>query len=122
MKLSLRTNATNAPAQTGHYEVFEREVDPEEAFEFVSRLVSPQDIIYLNEPHGSLDFWKHEGSLWMELNTDMLWATSQVNEIEAKAIIKMLAWEESFGYCIPTTEREWDAYSPRDDAPIQQVT
>jgi hypothetical protein len=119
MKLSLRVIATNAPAQTGNYEVFEREVYPEEAFEFLGRLVSSQDIVQLEEPHGSLDFWKHEDSLWMELSTDALWATSQVNEIEAKAIIDMLARKESFGYCIPTTTREWDAYAPLDDALIQ---
>ena len=63
MKISLRAMATDASAQTGNYEVFEREVWPDEAFEFLSRLVSPQDIIYLEESHDSLDFWTRRFSL-----------------------------------------------------------
>jgi hypothetical protein len=121
MKISLRAMATDASAQTGNHAVFEREVWPDEAFQFLSRLVSPQDIIYLEESHGSLNFWKHEGCLWMELYTTTLWATSQVNEIEAKAIIDMLARGDKFSYCIPTTKREWDAYAPLDDALITKA-
>jgi|ERR1700730_5098128 len=126
MKLSLRTTPTEDAAQTvnqprANYEVFERDVLPDEAFVFLNRLVSSEDMIYLEEPHCSIDVWKHEESLWVEIYSAELWATSQVSDAEAKAIIDMLDRGDSFGNCIPTTNREWDAYAPLgNDAPIHQ--
>jgi len=120
MKLSLRTTAARAPAKS-NYEILERDVSTDEAFELLGRLASPQAIIYLETSTGSLDLWKHEGSLWVEVYRDELWATSEVNSDEAKCIIEMLERDETFGYCKPVTNREWDAYAPLgDNLPVRQ--
>ena len=59
--------------------------------------------------------------VWVEIYSAEVWATSQVSDVEARAIIEMLDRGDSFGNCIPTTNREWDAYAPLgDNAPIQQ--
>jgi hypothetical protein len=88
---------------------------PDEAFAFLNRLVCPQDMIYLEESHCSIDFWKHDGSLWVEIYSAELWATSEVSESEASAIIEIVNRRGSFGNSIPSTSREWDAYAPLVD-------
>jgi len=116
--------AANGPAQTGaqpgaSYEVFEREASPDEAAAFLDRLVSSEDMIYLEDPACSVDVWKHDGSLWVEIYSAKLWATSQVSDPEVIAIINVLDGGGSFGNRIPNTNREWDAYAPLgDNAPI----
>ncbi|MCM3874617.1 MAG: hypothetical protein ND895_28315 [Pyrinomonadaceae bacterium] len=117
MKLSLQIISTEDAAQTtvppsANYEVLERDVLPGEAFDFLNRLVSPQDMIYLEQPRCSIDFWKHDESLWVEIYSAELWATSEVSDTEARAIIDMLDRGDSFGNSIPMTNREWDAYAP----------
>jgi hypothetical protein len=114
MKLSLRTTAASDPTKS-NYEIFERDVSTDEAFELLGRLASPQDIIYLETSTGSLDLWKHEGSLWVEVYRDELWATSEVNSDEARCIIEMLERDDAFCNCKPFTNREWDAYAPLGD-------
>jgi hypothetical protein len=118
MKLSLRTASNGNSAQSltaSNYEVFEREVSPDEAFAFLAKLVSPEDMIYLEKSGRSVDVWKYEESLWVEICSAQLWATSHVSEAEAVAIIDMLDSGHSFGNCIPITNREWDAYAPLGD-------
>jgi len=56
----IASHSNQCSGTTGNHEVFEGEVNSEEAFTFLGKLVSSQDIIYLAEPHGSLDFWRHE--------------------------------------------------------------
>ena len=120
MKLSLRT-LTSEPMNTPKYEIFKRNVSTDEAFALLGRLASPQDIIYLEAGTGSIDFWKHEGRLWVEIYSNQLWATSEVDAHEAKRIIEMLDCDETFGNYIPVTDREWDAYAPLgDNVPVCQ--
>jgi hypothetical protein len=116
MKLTLYSFKSDVPrekiCQPGvEYEVFESEVRPDEVFAFFDRLVYPRDSFYLEVPECSLDFWKHEQAIWVEITSAEFWATSEVSCDEAKAIIETLYRGEMFGSRIPTASREWDAYA-----------
>lgn len=67
MKFSLQTIGTREPAETANYEIFKHDVSTDKAFALLSRLVCPQDIIYLETNNSSVDFWKEEESLWVEI-------------------------------------------------------
>lgn len=116
MKLTLHSFKSDVPrekvCQPGvEYQVFESDVGPDEAFAFFDRLVYPRDSFYLEVPEYVLDFWKHEGAIWVEVTGADFWATSEVSPDEARAIIEALNRGEEFGGRIPATGREWDAYS-----------
>jgi len=116
MKLTLHIFESDFPrekiCQAGlDYRILECEVGPHEAYTFIDRLIFARDIVYLEGQGGSLDFWKHDQSLWTELTSDDIWATSEVSHDAARAIIEMLDRGERFGSRIPTTTREWDAYA-----------
>ncbi len=116
MKRTLHTFESEVPrekiGQPGlDYQVLECEVGSHEAYAFIDRLIFARDIVYLEGQRGSLDFWKHDQSLWTELTSANIWATSEVSHDEARAIIEMLDRGEGFGSHIPTTTREWDAYA-----------
>ena len=116
MKLTLYSFKSNVPqekvCQPGvEYQTFEADVGPDEAFAFFGRLGFPRDSFSLEAPECSLDFWKHEQAIWVEVTSPGLWATSEVSCDEAKAIIGALYRGEVFGGRIPATGREWDAYA-----------
>lgn len=121
MKLTLHCFKSNIPrekvCQPGvEYEVFDIEVGPDQAFSFFDRLIFPRDSFYLEASMDYLvDFWKHEKSIWVEVTGSEFWATSEVSLDEAKAIIDSLDRGERFGNLIPTTMREWDAYTPASE-------
>jgi hypothetical protein len=95
------------------YQASNFDVVPEEACAFFDRLVQPRDHFYLNDPEDYLvEFWKEDdGAIWVEITGTEFWATSEVRLNEARAIIEGLFRGKSFCRHIPTTEREWDAYS-----------
>ena len=108
MKLTLHSFKSDVPrekvCQPGiEYEVFDSEVEPDEALPFFDRLIFPRDYL--------VDFWKHEQSVWVEITGEDFWATSEVSLDEAKAIIHSLHRGDRFGNEIPVTKREWDAYT-----------
>ena len=117
MKLTLHSFRYDVPlekvCQPGvDYEVFESQVEPEQVLHFLNSLVLPRDSFHLDAATDYLvDFWKHEQSVWVEITCKTFWATSEVSIDEARAIIDCLHRGESFGNCIPATEREWDAYT-----------
>ena len=61
----------------------------------------------------SVDFYiESDGSLRVEIYDDNgLWADSEVEVGVAVEILRMAFAGEEFGKFIPTTNREWDAYS-----------
>ena len=116
MKLTLHSFDSDVPLEKVclpgvEYQSIEVEVGPDEAFAFFDQLVYPRDSFYLEVSECSLDFWKHEQSIWVEITSAEFWATSEVNGNEAKAIIETLYCGEMFGNHIPKTSREWDAYA-----------
>ena len=124
MKLTLHSFRSDVPrekvCQPGvEYVVSESNVEPDEALAFFDRLIYPRDSFYLEVPEYILDFWNHDGAIWVEVTGADFWATSEVSRDEAKAIIKMLGRGEKFGSLIPATGREWDAYTiPEAERPI----
>ena len=101
------------------YVVSESDVELDEALAFLDRLIYPRDSFYLEVPEYILDFWKHDGAIWVEIAGVDFWASSEVSREEAKAIIEALGRGEEFGSLIPATRREWDAYSiPEAERPI----
>jgi hypothetical protein len=116
MRLTLHSFKSDVPrekvCQPGvEYEVFESEVGPDEALAFFARLIYPRDSFSLEVPRYALDFWKHDGAIWVEVTGADFWATSGVSRDEAKAIIEALDHGEGFGSRIPAAGREWDACS-----------
>jgi hypothetical protein len=116
MKLILHSFNSDVPpekvCQPGvEYQSLETEVGPNEACAFFDQLVYPRDSFYLEVPECSLEFWKHEQAIWVEITSAEFWATSEVNDNEAQLIIDTLYRGGVFGSHIPKTSREWDAYS-----------
>ncbi|HXD32981.1 MAG TPA: hypothetical protein VN643_17790 [Pyrinomonadaceae bacterium] len=111
MKLSLRTEPIDEKAHTANYEISNREVSVSEALSFLNRLVSQDTMLYLETPQCTVDIWKFEGAFWVEIYRADFWATSEVSELEARAIIEIAERDSCFGNNIPTSNREWDAYA-----------
>lgn len=116
MKLTLYSFKSDVPrekvCQPGiEYEVFDSEVEPDEALPFFDRLIFPRDSFCLEGTDYLVDFWKHEQSVWVEITGTDFWATSEVSLDEAKATIHSLHRGDRFGNEIPVTKREWDAYT-----------
>lgn len=98
------------------YRTLEAEVGPGEALAFFERLVRPRDSFYLEASGRLVNFWKHGPSVWVEITAEELWAASEVSPEEAEAVIEALHRGESFGPRVPSSGREWDAYSvPADE-------
>lgn len=116
MKLILHSFRTQVPLEKTceagvDYDVMTvNEVQRDEVLPFLDKLILPRDIFYLEDTDYSLDCWKHEGSIWVEIYVnDYFWATSEVSVDELKAIIDSLHRKDQMGKQIPTTQREWDA-------------
>lgn len=64
-------------------------------------------------PRSFLNFYiESDGSLRVEIDGDNgLWADSEVEVGAAIEILRMAVAGQEFGKLIPTTNREWDAYS-----------
>jgi len=93
------------------YRVHEADVTPEGALTFFGKLIRPRDSFCLETPEWLLDFWKHEGAIRVEVTGAEFWATSEISAEEARAVIETLGRGGKFAGRIPTTGREWDAYS-----------
>ena len=116
MKLSLTNYKWDVPLDTRceagvDYEEFEAEVGPDEVFGFFDRLIRDRDSFTLQAPTVFLVFGKEGDGYWVDLDNVDLWAFAEINEAEAKAIIGMADRGEKFNHYVPTTSREWDAYS-----------
>ena len=65
-----------------------------------------------NEKTSLYFFIGHEKKLWVDLDdVSSLWAQSEVSLEAATEIIRILFDSGEFSELIPTTDKEWDAYS-----------
>lgn len=116
MKLVLTTHMWDVPLGTRcqpgiDYEDFEADVGADEVFGYFDRLVRERDYVCLQTPLVAMVFGKEKDKFWVDIDTANLWAFAVLNDTEAKAIIQMADRGEKFNHCVPTTSREWDAYS-----------
>ena len=116
MRLTLHSFNSTVPlekvCQPGvEYQVHESVVTPDEALTYIDKLIRPRDSFYLETPECLLDFWKHEGAIWVEVTSAAFWATSEVSLAEARATIETLDRGGEFSSLIPGSNREWDAYA-----------
>jgi hypothetical protein len=94
---------------------FDLELD--EALHLLKQLKNHRSSISVTAPESCLHFYIDiDESLRVEIDHwNGLWADSQVEFEEAIEILRMASACQEFGTRVPTSNREWDAYSGLDD-------
>ena len=83
----------------------------------LKELKNNRSTLSLDAPHCYVQFFvDQEGSLSVDVDTDTgLWGFADVTMEAAIEIVRRAFAGEEFGWNIPTTDQEWDAYSGSDD-------
>jgi len=117
MKATLHKFKSGVPqrdlyAKGEDFEELEIEVDCTEAKELLRQLTLQRDSVYLDVGNSSVFFnMESDAGLWVEITSDTLWATSDIDIDIAEQIIEHAYEGKDFTKHIPTTNREWDAYA-----------
>ena len=122
MKVKFDHFSPNAVEREGYKEgvdylrhQFDLEFD--DTLHLLKQLKNHRSSLDLYAPNCCVQFYiAQDGSLSVELDTDTgLWACADVGMEAAIEIVRRTFAGEEFGWNIPTTDREWDAYSGSDD-------
>jgi hypothetical protein len=92
----------------------EFDLEFEDTLYLLTSLKNRRCTLSVKAPHSSLYFYvADDSSLRVEIDDfeSGLWADTEVDLGIATEILRMASVGQSFGETIPTTEREWDAYS-----------
>ena len=99
------------------YLLHEFDVGSKDAFYFLQELINSsdrRDSLMVESSSCFLDFnVAPDGALWVEVyGNNGLWAISEINLKIGEEILKIAQAGKDFGEIIPTTDKNWDAYTP----------
>ncbi len=120
MKVSYIQYSSNAPIRDRYQEgvdylCHDFDFGVEETLYLIQELKSDRSRVFVTGPTSALNFHFDRESLWVEIDdVTGLWAVSEIDLELAAAILRIAAEGTGFGEHIPTTDREWDAYSGLD--------
>jgi hypothetical protein len=85
----------------------------DEALYLLEELKNHRSSLWVDAPACSLNFYiESDDSLWVEIyGNNGLWAVSEIDLGVGSEILRIAFDGGNFGEYIPTTNREWDAYS-----------
>ena len=118
MKVSYTHFSPNAPVRNlyqegADYLRHDFDFGFEDALYLLKELKNHRSSLWVDVPACGLNFYiESDGSLWVEIyGNNGLWAVSEIDLVVGTEILRIAFDGGEFGEHIPTTSREWDAYS-----------